>query len=628
MNSSWIDQLFFLDLETRSEVDLEKVGVVNYACHPSTEIMCASFAKGDEPVRRWLETDDTGLLETVPELSKAELLKCFHNISFEYYILRYVAGLEIPVEEMVDSAAAARAYGLPGALEPLGAFFGYDKDMEGNRIMLKLSKPRRPSKDNSDLFWRPNTKPDDFNRLYKYCDRDVKVARHAMKNIPPLSPRERAIFSATFKMNKRGMPFDRTAAEQMKAAADAHKTRLSDEIDAEFGFTLSQPAKIAEFLGIDSVAKAPLRDLLKDETLPPDQYKVARYRQEFAKTSMNKVTTMLRLATEQDKIHEGFMYAGAERTMRFSGRGMQPQNLPRGMGAKQDAAFTLLDQGLFDYCYDGLPDLADMIRGLIRAPMCIGDYSQIEARLLAWLSDDQETLDVFRAGGDPYKRMAAAIYHKPVAQITANERFMGKQTVLGCGYGLGRYGFQSMLDMTYDVQISDNEAQSTVTAYRKNSPKVVKFWDRIGRAVSFAYKNVGKVVPVNDHVKFIFKEENLFQIILPSGRRLTYHHMRYTNKSWHAFGRFPSGAGYGPVKIYPGKLCGHITQSAARDIVADALVRLDAAKFDLIMTVHDENVAIDPSRFEEFEMIMSSPPDWLTNFPLDVDAFTTERYRK
>jgi len=632
-----LTRIFFIDVETRSTVDIKKVGPEVYAAHPSTEIMCASFAVNDEPISRWKETDPYDLLYAAPELSDPTVLCCFHNAEFEPRIFKYCLDLKIPFYRIVDSAAVARHAGLPGALEPLGEFFGQEKDMSGNRTMLKLSKPRRPSSTNPDIFWRPDTKPEDFERMYAYCDRDVFVSRYAMLRMPPLSLFEAQVYAATMSMNDRGIPIDRPMVNLMNQAALQEKARLTHHIERKYGFTLTQVADVAGYLGLKSIAKAPLRDFLKDPYISDEQREVAEHRQLFAKTSLNKLKAFDLRSQVASRVFDGVIYGGAERTLRFSGSGIQPQNLVRGIGERQILAFNALAKGLFETCYDDsiIDTLAGMLRGLIRSlrGLIVGDYAQIEARMLAWLSGDTDMLQAFAEGRDPYRMMAAKIYHKAVDEVNDTERFLGKQAVLGAGYGLGHFGFMNLLDATYDVQIEETESKTIIGAYRKNAPAVVVLWRRIEQAMLFARSNIKKAIKVNDHIGIKFPTKSEMHIILPSGRRLRYYQVEMKGApngkmSWSCFGRLKNGAGYGRVKIYGGALTGHVTQSVARDVVCYAMVNLWERDFPLILTVHDELVSINNDRFDEFVEVMETTPPWLTNFPLKVDAFETVRYRK
>jgi len=601
--------------------------------------MCARWAVGNGRIYHWDETYFEDLLSACPLLSDPETLVCVHNAEFEPKIFRYVLGLDIEVERLLDSAAVARAAGLAGGLDDLARFFGGSKDAEGHKAMLKLSKPRKPSKANPDIFWRPDTKAEDFALMYTYCGWDVHWMRHAMERMPPLSEFETRVYWATYKMNRRGFPVDVPSARKLWRIVQRVRAAMSADIEDRYGFTLGQTAKIAEHLGLDSVAKAPLRDLLKDPSIPEAHREVAVARQTFAKTSVDKLKQFIARAETTGSVHDGVMYGAAERTLRIAARGVQPQNIPRGMGKLQRMLFDVLDiDGGVELLYgdDTLQAIADALRGLITklgALLSVGDYSQIEARLLAWIVGDKDLLGAFARGEDPYKMMAAKIYGKPVEDITSSERFMGKQTVLGCGYGLGGGGFTGMLDTTYDVQIEREEADTIVAAYRKNAPAVVKFWGRLDRVLAHASNNVGKeFVVVKGRLSIKFTRTDRFYIKLPSGRTLSYYEIKQEptrrGLNWSCYGRLKSGAGYGRVKIYGGALTGHIVQATARDVIAEAMVVLDTKGHALVLTVHDELVSLDDDNYAEFEVAMQTPPAWLTDFPLAVEAFQTERYRK
>jgi len=922
-----VRRILFLDLETRSQLDIRKVDAETYAAHPSTEIMCASAATDMGPILRWTEEDFITLPETFPDLMRPDTLLCFHNAEFEAAIFKHKLDIILPVDRIVDSAAVARHAALPGGLDDLAQFFGGEKDKEGRKAMLKLSKPRKPSKANPDPFWTPLTKQEDFDAMYTYCDWDVHWTREAMLRMPPLSKFEQKVYAAVWRMNRTGLPIDIASAHKLNEIVAATRKRMSEDTLQKHGFTLTQPLKIAEFLGLPDVSKHTIRDYLKRTDMPPEHRHVALARQTFAKTSVDKIKQMIARSTFDGRVHGGVIYGAAERTLRFAGAGVQPQNFPRGMGEKQDLLFESLMNDAFELLYEGeeLQAIADAIRGLIKhSVLNVGDYSQIEARMLAWLVGDTELLQVFADGGDPYKVKAAEIYHIPVEKVTPSQRFMGKQSVLGCletsckvltdkrgwvpihkvkqeeklwdgvewvshqgvlfsgmkptirkhgvgmtsdhlvflqkkdgslktqewssvlqreqdfqsalsaanlpssgtrnitqtastgagtlfvnalagmnkcfrrarlvakplqpaldalacrmrqpkrsdtqvigtslltthtapaystasqtsfldaqtrtpkptngmgaeesgvgskivenfshtlsrlkggmtliwsligstttgttnpgtsvlslgerttlivdqlwsfkskspncvpvydiahagprnrfmvltnagplivhncGYGIGWRGFQTLLDVTYDVQIEEAEAQEVVDSYRRSSPKVKSMWRKMDSSLRYGITHVGKtfsILPNKVAMRFVTKDH--FWIRLPSGRKLHYRQVqqKITSKgsSWSCFGRLKSGAGYGRVNIYGGALTGHITQSTARDVIADAMVRLDQKSHQLCLTVHDELVSLDQDNFAEFQGEMLRPPEWLTDFPLAVDAFQTERYRK
>lgn len=626
-----LDNIIVVDTETRCELDVRATGSHIYVQHPSMECMCVAYAPAsDDMPRLWTEKQSSENIRSI--LSAPEIIIAAHNAEFDIPVLKKTFGIDISFDRVIDSAAIARYNGLPGKLEELGKFFGFPKG--DNRAMLKLSKPRRPSKTNPNMFWYYDDKPDDFETMYEYCRQDVRVVCHALQRMAMMSDFERKVYQTTVEMNQRGLPIDIRSVDLMIDAVEDAMETMSAYTLKKHGFSLSQTARVADFLNMKSIAKAPLRDLLKDPGLSATRREVAEMRQTFAKSSTAKLKTISERTDRENKVVGTVIYGGAERTLRFSGVGIQPQNIPRGMGEKQNAAFAALNAGVFDLMYTGeeLATLSNMLRGVIYYPdgLYVGDYSQIEARLLAWLAGDKKMLSAFASGSDPYRIMASSIYNKPVENITSAERFLGKQAVLGAGYGLGAKGFRSMLDITYDVQIDENTADLVVQTYRREAQPVVHFWKRLGKAIDLAADQPGSKVKVNNKVSIVFKTSSEMHIILPSGRRLRYHNMIQSRgdygMEWSAYGRI-GPQGYGQDKIYPGKICGHITQSTARDVIASAMVRLSDRP--LILQVHDELVMLSDGDYDGFVRAMETHPDWLDgDFPLAVEAFETQRYRK
>lgn len=625
-----LSDILYLDCETQSPVDVRTVGAPAYAraVKEQGSVMCWAHALNDAPIALW-----TPGASPVSWLNGHDGLFCAHNAEFEYWILREVYGIDICPERWIDTAAIARYNTLPGKLEEAGKFFGVEKDMDGNRIMMKLCRPRRPSKANPDPYWTPETKPDDFTRLYEYCRRDVEVSRMLHQTLPPLSDTEARVYRLTMKMNQRGMRVDIPALKKAKEIARADQDRISAAVKKITGYTAAQVGPLAKWCGMaEGIAKHKIRDALRSELTLPQRI-VLEHRQEFAKASVKKINAFLHRHLD-GYIHDGLIYGGAERTLRWSGSGVQPQNMARGAGKASLAAFDDLALGRLPVqledddgnVFTSKQDiLKSMIRGFILGPMLVGDFSQIEARTLAWYADDKKLLHAFATGQDPYKIMASKIYHRPVEEITKPERFMGKQTVLGAGYGLGRNGFRYMLDVTYDTQISEGEAEKIISAYRAASPTVVRFWGRIERTIRAA-KEKGKGLYIKKPLGVKWTDEETFFIRLPSGRKIWYRQVEMTDREITCFGRLKTG-GYGRIKIYGGAITGHIVQATARDFMAAALLRLDDAGFELFLTVHDEAVARD-GNLPQFERVMRQFPEWAVGLPVDADCFRTERYRK
>ena len=622
----------FIDIETQATGDLPEIGAPAYA-RTIVNTPCIAWAYLDGPVNLWLPGDSTAWLNNHNGAFVA------HNAEFEREVLKVAFLCDTPIDRWEDTAALARSVNLPGKLEEVGAFMGFPKDMEGQRIMMKLCRPRRPSKDNPDLFWTPETKPNDFDALYRYCERDVEVSREVYRRFGPMDPVELRRYRITLTMNARGVKVDLPAVAHGVRLAQLESDRLSARVEELTGASASQVGKLSEFLSMDSIAKAPLRDALKDPNLAPEAREVLALRQQFAKASVAKLRAFERHAVD-GRLHDSLIYAGAERTCRWTGTGVQLQNVPRGAGEVSVEVIErlsrdgILPRRIWDgegTCYEGANEiLKQTMRALLVGPFLVGDYGQIEARLLSFIAGDQKLLGAFERGEDPYKLMAAGIYHKDVADVTKGERFMGKQAVLGAGYGLGHRGFRNLLDLTYDVQIEEEEASRIIDGYRRASPEVVQLWKKLDRAMGFSARIIGKRVVILPGLSMKFTDPRTMTIRLPSGRDLWYRNVEYRpREGWRAYGRDRVTKQMGRVPIHGGALTGHIVQSTARDIMASALERLEDAGFRTVLSVHDEAVVESaPERLKEFEQVMLALPPWAKGLPVKVDVFATERYRK
>lgn len=647
---STVSRKLFIDLETRSRLSLKKVGAHRYAEAGSTEVHCLAWAIDDGPIHLWKRSDDLlgdgGFNDLLGHVDPSDWMKHLldptitvvaHNAEFERAIIRQkFPHLDTDISRWDDTAARAARMSLPRKLEEaaLALDLGEDgqKDMEGNRVMLKLARPRRASKDNDDEFWHEDTKEEDFEKLYEYCKQDVAVMRALDRRLPPLSPEEREIYLLTMRMNERGVKIDSSsiplAQREVKIATD----RLVKEFTEIVGFSPTSP-KAAPALGMTSLAKAPVRDALKTAT--GRTRRALEIRKLVARSSVKKLHAIEDRICKDGRVRGSLVYAGAERTLRWSGAGIQPQNFPRGMGKETEAAFGALHLGLFQETYDDvLKAVADMLRGFIEGPFLVGDFAQIEARVLAWSAGQEDLVETFRTGGDPYCEMASSIYRRPITKKDKDERFIGKTVVLGAGYGLGGEKFQAQLDTVYDVQVELDFAEASIRAFRRRYSKIPKLWSLLERGFAYAVKNKSKRIAVgafkmgyteSGGVPFAFIE-------LPSGRRMNYAQAEFSEEDGrvHYFGRnLYAGGKWQRVSTYGGKLTENVVQAISRDLLAEAMLRLDRAGFPLVLTVHDEVVAEGgPERLKEFERLLVECPTWAKGLPLGVEAFACSRYHK
>jgi DNA polymerase len=265
-----------------------------------------------------------------------------------------------------------------------------------------------------------------------------------------------------------------------------------------------------------------------------------------------------------------------------------------------------------------------------------GDYNAIEARVVGWLAGDITMMNDFAdfdkgIGEEPYKLMASAVFNIDTVDVDKYQRFVGKSAVLGCGFQMGAPRFETQ----YEVQ--KELAETCVKTYRSRYRKVPSMWYAQEEAAIEATLT-GKAVRCGKLKWFISK--GFLYCLLPSGRPLAYYNPHITvdekfNKEglvYYGVRQKDNGPKvWGEVRTYGGKLVENITQAVARDLMANALINLEKAGFDLVASIHDEALAEDSNadeRLSEFTEIMETVPAWAEGLPVRVSAETSDRYGK
>lgn len=652
----------YIDIETRSDLDVRDVGAFVYGAHPSTEILCIASALGDAPVRV-----DTTLTATLARILRPGVVLVAHNVDFERNVLeKYIPGIKaLP---WLDTAALAARMSLPRKLEELALALypdrpEYHKDMAGNRTMLKLTKRNRRGE-----WWTPETVPEDFEKLYAYCAKDVEVMRACHRMLLPLEESEQAIWALTQEMNEDGVALDVASLEPARAFLARHTAAQRARFVELTGLNPRSPVKVAEHFGLPSADKIQVREALRNPAMA-EHHEALRLLQQLNASAVSKIDAMANRVSADGRLRGAFTYCGAERTGRWSSIGVQLQNIARGLGESTETAFQALHSGTLELAFDGTPQdhpapaltpittLSGMVRGFLLGDpdLLVGDFAQIEARDLASLAGQTDLLQVFAEKGDPYSRMASRIYGREVTKKDKAERFMGKQTVLGCGYGMGRVRFKAMLAEIYDVQIDADFAKRVVNTYRATHPKITALWATLQNGFRAVIGGGMKKVKVGPVFMGTLTHQGLpwAWIEIRSGRRLWYFkphlkgrairyseshlsdvagvrqvHPQLEGTDIRYFGREP-GRGWGTIHTHGGKIAENIVQAESRDVMAEAMLRLRAAGFHLRGTVHDEVLCADaPERLPEFTRLLSQRPAWAPDLPIDVEVFTTRRYRK
>jgi DNA polymerase len=645
--------LLFIDFEARSEVSIVDVGAFAYAEHPSTEALCAAWAIGDGEIHLWKMGDPIPRNGWWGPPRPARPGSPTTTTPSASYCAESSAS---PSTTGLTRPTSGPAAGLPRALDELSAAM-HGPETGNSGPMMMLSRPRRASKDNSEKFWSPETRPDLFEQMYEYCKLDVSVMRWCLKNLPPyhwvMPGREQLLNRLTQEMNRRGVQVDLMGVKRALLVVEEHAQELRHEFSELVpGINPKSPVKVAAHFGLPNVQKATVRDALK-ECPPGPRRRALEVLKTLATAAVAKLDAFHDRAPN-GRLHGAMVFHGAGRTGRWSSMGVQLQNLIRGLGSStpdwpaidtsddaMELAFEALHGGILAELYENpTRTVASMMRGFLSGPFLAGDFSQIEARALAFEAGQLDLLEAFATKKDPYKLMAARIYEKPPERVNKDERFMGKQAELGCGYGLGRDGFIFMLKSIYDIDVTEEEADRIVRAYREAHPKIVQLWWELERLVKMAVLEQPQQFVKSPKVPGIgvrtFK--SWLCIRLPSGRVLWYFEpsLEPSERGMQLFywGRNPKyGGRWMRVKTYGGKLVENITQAIARDIMADAMLRLKAAGIPPVLTVHDEIVveADDPEQPEQtkkFGGIMRQPPSWWPGIPLDVEVQWTRRYQK
>lgn len=653
MISSVKHRTLHLDLETYSSVDIAKSGLYKYVDSPDFEILLLAYAWDDDPVQ---VLDLTGghpaeLDAVIAAMENPDITKVAHNCAFERTCLRKYLGCSVFANEWQDTMILAAMNGLPQSLDAAGAALRLQdqKIKEGTSLISYFCKPCKPTISNGGRTRNlPCHAPDKWERFKTYCARDVEVEREIFRRLSVVAAYvpdwERRVFELDSRINDRGVLVDLDFVESAMAVDRAFNDKHFAEMQRLTG--LDNPGSVAqlkqwlESVGVscDSLNKQTVADLI-EQTTDPTIRRVLELRQQLGKTSIKKYETMHAAACHDGRVRGIMQYYGAGRTGRWAGRIVQPQNLPQNHLDQIDIVRGIVrdrDLDTLETLYDNVPDtMSQLIRtALIAKPghtFLVADYSAIEARVIAYLAGEQWRMDVFANGGDIYCSSASAMFHVPVEKhgINGHLRQKGKIAELACGYGGGVGALKAF--GADKMGLSDDEMQSIVAQWRAASPSIPRFWKETEKAVKHALRTPGRAFTVQPcGVKYI-RDRMALRCILPSGRQLAYwaaHLDAYG--SIRFMGQNQTTRKWEQMETWGGKLVENIVQAFARDCLAVAMLRLDAAGFNIVFHVHDEVIVEAPegSHWEDVADIMGQPIDWAPGLLLRGDGYETKFYRK
>ena len=642
--------LMGIDIETYSSAPLPRCGVYRYCDAPDFEILLFSYAFDDEPV----QTIDLARGETLPKevisaLEDPDIIKVAYNAQFERVCLSRYLGHWLDPHQWRCTMVMAAYLTLPGRLADAAVALGTtEKKMEEGKDLIRyFSVPCKPSKTNGGRTRNlPTDAPEKWAVYRQYNAQDVETERAIRKALEKYSlpEQEWELYALDQQINDRGVRVDKKLVKNAIA------------VDAVFAQAAYQRAK--ELTGLENPGSVnQLKAWLADQDMPMEslarkivQEKAAQtdgivaellnLRLELSKTSVKKYEAMARCVCRDGRVHGLLQFYGANRTGRWAGRLVQAQNLPQNHLPDLELARDIVkigDEELLDTLFASVPGtLSELIRtAFIPKDGCrflVADFSAIEARVLAWLANEEWVLEEFRGQGKIYEATASRMFHIPQESIVKGNpnyeyRQKGKQATLSCGYGGGVGALKAM-----GAKMPEEEMQPLVDAWRAANPNIVAFWNTLDRAARAIIRRktsarIGKVA-------LYWQDDKMF-MRLPSGRNLCYQSPHFTENRFgsDAIGYYaPNATGQMVVQeTFGGKLAENATQAIARDILAHALLTLEKNGYPVVFHVHDEAVIEMPTgqgSLEEACRLMAIAPDWAKDLPLRADGDEFPFYQK
>ncbi len=638
------------DIESFSDVDLVKCGVYAYADSPAFEILLFAYSfDGGETQIIDLAQGEKLPAEVEEAIFDVSVTKTAYNANFERTCLSKHFGRYIPPESWHCSAVQAAMLALPRSLEDVGRVLGLDeqKMKEGKELIRYFCVPCKPTKANGGRARNlPCHAPEKWELFKTYCKRDVDVEKSIRRKLHnfPIPESEMELYRLDQRINDRGVLVDMGLVEQAIACERLHKEVVTKRAYELTG--LENPNSVAQLKGwlgdmgmeAESLSKKAVAEMIAETDGEVEE--LLRLRLLMAKTSVKKYEAMERSVCSDGRVHGMLMFYGANRSGRWSGKNVQIQNLPKNDIPDLELARNLVKQRRFEdieLLYDSTPNvLSELIRtAFIPKPGCrfvVADFSAIEARVMGWLSGEEWVLDVFRGDGKLYEMTASRMFGIPMAEIGKGspERAKGKVASLACQYGGSTGALVSMGAL--DMGLTEDELPPLVAAWRKANPHMVQFWWDVDaaaiKAVTEKQKTkVGRII-------FEYKSGILF-ITLPSGRKLSYVKPRMAVNKFGRDGLTYEGISenkkWSRIETYGPKLVENIVQGTARDLLAEAMLRVEKKGYPIVMHCHDEIIAEVPEgtgSVDEMCEIMAVQPEWAEGLPLRADGYQCSFYQK
>ncbi len=645
-----------IDIETFSDIDLGKCGVYRYTDSPNFDILLFAYSIDEGPV----ELVDLASGEEIPEeivdaILSEDIIKTAFNANFERVALMRYLSRKLDKEVYLNpsswrcSEVQAAMLGLPLHLEGVAKVLrlGVQKMSEGKPLIRYFCIPCKPTAANGGRTRNlPTDSPDKWELFKQYNIRDVEVELEIRKKIKdyPIPESEQALYELDQRINDRGFRADMDFVLQ---AISCDKQFTVSATERAYELTgLENPNSVSQLkdwlsergVEVESLSKKNVKELVSETEGEVEE--ALELRLLMAKTSVRKYEAIERAVCSDGRVHGLFQFYGANRTGRFAGRLVQVQNLPQNHLVDLKLARNLVKEGRFEDLQMLFGNTPGVLSELIRTAFIpreghrfiVADFSAIEARVLSWLAGEKWRLEVFQSHGKIYEASASQMFHVPIDEITKGSplRQKGKISELACGYGGGVGALKSMGAL--EMGVEEHELQGLIDNWRRANPHIVNFWWEVDK---MAIKAVKERTRTRTHgIVFTYKSGMLF-VTLPSGRDLVYVKPKLMLNKFGREGLTYEGIGttkkWERIETYGPKIVENIVQAASRDLLAEAMLRLDKAGFAIVAHVHDEvicEVPVGESSVEEVCSIMSESPKWSEGLPLDADGYECDFYQK
>ena len=507
--------------------------------------------------------------------------------------------------------------------------------------------------------------------MIRYCEQDVRAMRAVSKAMRDLSDQELADYHVNERINDRGVLLDKPLAEAAIKYASVELEEIEGLVqeltEGEIQSVRSPRMKqwVMDRVGpqalemmvtykdgekkysIDKSVRANLLSFAEEnpDEIPATVADVIQCADDLWASSVAKFSRLSELADEEDnRVRGAFVFAGGSATGRASSYGAQVHNFTRKCADDPDAVRNAMVRGHAIVPRFG-KRVTDVLRGMLRPSLIptpgkkfvVADWSAVEARVTAWAAADpqaEEVLQVFRDGRDIYRREAAGIYHISEADVTKDQRQIGKVAILSLGFG-GGVGAFSAMGRNYGVFMAESDAKRIVDAWRRANPWAVRYWQKLEEAYTRALRNPGREFSAG-RVTYLYNGQHLWYA-LPSGRFLCYPYARldgdgvsYAKASWKPAA---DAKEWPRARLWKGLACENITQAAANDVLRASLRQLDAAGLNAVLHVHDEIVLEVPEKDADaaaklLHDVMCAPPGWASGLPLEAEVSVMTRYGK